>query len=116
MQSQDDGDSVGSNSNIETSPTSNLAELDLLIGQIEDYDKANLRAYEECDDDSEGVHDGFESEEEDENNDAWVYVFAIVVYKYTTLSSKLINIVVLLKSASYMFLCFASVVQTLCSI
>lgn len=33
MLSQDDGYNVGNNSNIEASPTADLAELDLLIGQ-----------------------------------------------------------------------------------
>lgn len=70
MQSQNDGDEVGSNSNIETSPTTNWAELDLLIGETEDDDEGDLRTYEDYDDDPEGVQEDFESDEEDEIDDS----------------------------------------------
>lgn len=70
MQSQNDGDDVSSNSNIEAPLTADLAELDLLIGQTEDDDEGNLITYEDYDDQSEGVQDDFESDEEDEIDDS----------------------------------------------
>lgn len=43
MQNQNDGDDVGSTSNVEASPTTDFAELDLLIGQTEDDNEGDLR-------------------------------------------------------------------------
>lgn len=70
MQSQNDEDDVGSNSNVEASSTADLAKLDLFIGQIEDDDEGDLRPYEDYDDESKGVQDDFESHEEDEIDDS----------------------------------------------